>query len=52
MLGFQASADAEEAVKVEGKKTILKGFPILEKSLDESGLALGSHLTVIDLMLQ
>lgn len=52
MVGFEASLEAEEAVRSEGGKTILKGFGILEGWLDGTGFAVGGHLTVVDFMLQ
>ncbi|KAF2170480.1 hypothetical protein M409DRAFT_19301 [Zasmidium cellare ATCC 36951] len=52
MVGLEASSEAEDAVRAEGKKTILKGFDILEGWLDGTGHAVGRHLTVVDFMLQ
>ena len=52
MVGLDASQEAEDVVRAESKRVILKGLSSIEDKIQGDGFAVGGYLTVVDFMLQ
>nr|XP_023907915.1 uncharacterized protein LOC112019631 [Quercus suber]POF16417.1 glutathione s-transferase gst-6.0 [Quercus suber] len=51
MVGLDAATEVQDAVRAHGKSIILQGFARIEEKIADGNHAIGSHLTVVDMML-